>query len=117
MGDNTGGGAVKLRPIRFQCIRVGISGVLLCILHVWLSPCTLSSDLHRTGLVPDLPESNCCLSRGLTCDSQHSASKGRKINKYIKERTAYLNFMVGIEGLLFCLFHIFQHTCMLIYLL
>jgi hypothetical protein len=36
-------------------------------------------------------ERNCCLIRGRACDSEHSASKGRKFNKCSEEQTVYLN--------------------------
>jgi hypothetical protein len=67
-GDNTGGGAVTLPPVRFQCIGVWFSAGLSCMYtHNW--PCILSSDLRRIRLALNLPERYCCASRGVSIDA------------------------------------------------
>ena len=67
LGDNADGGAVVLRPIRFQCVGVLILTGLPCSFdfirtplhaHVKLAMCTLSSVLCRIRIAPHLPVRN-----------------------------------------------------------
>jgi hypothetical protein len=63
LGDNTGGRAVMLRPIRFQCVGVWMSVCLPCTyVYSWQYVYSFST-CAKFELAPDLPESNYCLSR------------------------------------------------------
>ena len=58
LGENTGGGAVLLWPIRFQSV-----GSSDCSIRTYLIACMLRSDLCEVGLTQDFTERVCCLSR------------------------------------------------------
>jgi hypothetical protein len=53
LGDSTGGGAVMLRPSKCQCAGVWISAGLSCV-YVYLNICTVSCDLGKIRLAPDV---------------------------------------------------------------
>jgi len=53
LGDNTGDGAVKLRPIRFHCVGGKMSAALLCLYaqtspYVYSVPSHAKFDLRQT---------------------------------------------------------------------
>ena len=60
LGDNTDGGTVTLRPVRFQSVGVWISAEISRIYIAFNYTCT------QFGLAPDLPECYYCLSPGLS---------------------------------------------------
>lgn len=61
LGDNRGGGAVMVRPIRFQCDGVLISTGLPCIcIYTW---CTFDLACTQMRLASDVPERNYCVRR------------------------------------------------------
>jgi hypothetical protein len=55
LGDNTGGGAVMLPPIRFQCVGVCVSAGPPCV-HRQLATFILHSDLRKIRIAPDFPK-------------------------------------------------------------
>lgn len=65
MGNNIGGRAVMLWPIRFLYVGVWISAGLPCIYlyncqyAYWILPCA------KIWIAPDLPECNYCIGRGV----------------------------------------------------
>jgi hypothetical protein len=64
LGDNTGGGAIMLRPIRFHCVDDQVStGLPLIYLHTRTWPCVAYNQFR---LALDLPERNYCISRGVS---------------------------------------------------
>ena len=76
-GDNIGGCAVVLRPIKFQCAGVWVSnGLALINIHVQSSTRVLSSELRKIRLVPELPERNYCPVRGVSLQA-HSTFHDR----------------------------------------
>ena len=50
LGDNTGGGTVMLRPVRFRCIEPGSQLDCVVCIHVQLTVRVLCSELSRIGL-------------------------------------------------------------------
>jgi hypothetical protein len=55
LGDDRGGEAVTLRPIRFQCVGVWFSAGPCCqYIHIW-TICVMQSDLRKIRLAPDIP--------------------------------------------------------------
>lgn len=67
LGNNIGGGAVMLRPIRFRCAGVSIQATLPCM-YVQLTIRILNSDLPKksTCTGPSGTYSNWSLSRGMS---------------------------------------------------
>ena len=64
LGDNTGGGAIMLQPIRFHCVGDQVStGLLSMYLHTRNWPCIAYTQFR---LALDLPERNYCISRGVS---------------------------------------------------
>jgi len=55
LGDDRGGGAVKLRPIRFRCVAVWFSAAPSCqYLHI-RKIYIMQTDLRKIRLAPDIP--------------------------------------------------------------
>jgi len=50
LGDNTGGGAVMPRSIRFHCVGLWISTGIPLHMHVQLTVCILNSTWHRPSV-------------------------------------------------------------------
>ena len=68
LGDNIGGEAVMLQPIRLQCAGFRISAGLHCIyMHIPSHVCAICiSDLRKFRLALDLPVLDCCSSWGMS---------------------------------------------------
>jgi hypothetical protein len=60
LGDNTDGGTVTLRPVRFQCVGVWISAGISRIYIVF------NHTYTQFGHAPGLPECHYCLSPGFS---------------------------------------------------
>jgi hypothetical protein len=66
LDNNTGGGEVMLRMIKFSCFGTWVSnGLPSCVEHI-LTTRTLSCALYIVGLAPPLLGRNYCVRRGLS---------------------------------------------------
>jgi len=64
LGNNTGGGTVMLRPIKFQYAGFGISTGFPCV-HVYWVICIIISNLRKNRLAPIMPDRKYCISQGV----------------------------------------------------
>lgn len=53
------------------CWNLAFSWTPFCI-HIYLTTCLLTSDFGRIRLAADLPESDCCISQGVSVDTEYS---------------------------------------------